>query len=238
MRLFAVGIMAATLAASSGEIGAQIRKPMSPSFDGWTKNADGTYTLYFGYLNRNPDEVEVPVGPDNRVAPASNPQGDGGQPTTFQTGRQAHAFRMTLPATFNDKITWTLAYAGRTETATGSLNQLYLIDNSTDLRGNKAPVSDAGPDQTVAVGMPVSLRGTISDDGLPKRNRGAAVETVGLTARWTKYRGPANVVFNPVDAPVTAVTFGAPGTYILRLRADDTVFVRDDEVTVTVTLAR
>ncbi len=43
-------------------------------------NSDGTYTLHFGYFNRNTEEeLDVPIGPDNSF----DPGGDRGQPTHF-----------------------------------------------------------------------------------------------------------------------------------------------------------
>jgi len=34
---------------------------VSPTFDGWQQNPDGTYTFYFGYFNRNTEEeLDVP----------------------------------------------------------------------------------------------------------------------------------------------------------------------------------
>ena len=38
----------------------------SPAFEGWEKNADGSFSFVFGYMNDNWDEEpDVPVGPDN-----------------------------------------------------------------------------------------------------------------------------------------------------------------------------
>ena len=39
---------------------------VSPAYEGWEKDADGTKYFLFGYMNRNWDEeIDVPVGPDN-----------------------------------------------------------------------------------------------------------------------------------------------------------------------------
>src|SRR5215218_7382984 len=52
-----------------------------PYFEGWIRNADGTFDLVFGYFNRNWDEeLAIPAGPDNLVEPGSP---DRGQPTYF-----------------------------------------------------------------------------------------------------------------------------------------------------------
>src|SRR5438445_4891749 len=54
---------------------------VTPAFEGWYRNADGTYSISFGYYNRNSEEaVEVPIGPDNFIAPGDRNQG---QPTRF-----------------------------------------------------------------------------------------------------------------------------------------------------------
>src|SRR5688572_1825016 len=58
---------------------------ISPAFEGWFKNADGSFTLLFGHFNRNSVQTfDIPVGPNNRFEPAP---ADRGQPTYFGTGR-------------------------------------------------------------------------------------------------------------------------------------------------------
>src|SRR5262245_59006840 len=54
---------------------------VSPAFEGWRNNPDGTIDLMFGYFNRNQEqELDVPVGPDNNIEPGGPDQG---QPTHF-----------------------------------------------------------------------------------------------------------------------------------------------------------
>ena len=88
-------------------------------------------------------------------------------------------------------------------------------------------------------------------------------KAVGLHQSWFVYRGAGNVTFDPSQIKVwedtriganspwapfwtpppliadgkytTRVTFDAPGTYVLRARADDGALTGDDELTVTVT---
>src|SRR5215470_13422873 len=63
-----------------------------PSFDGWIKNPDGTFTLVFGYMNRNyEEELSIPAGPDNKIEPGP---ADQGQPTYFTPRRRPWAFRV------------------------------------------------------------------------------------------------------------------------------------------------
>ena len=36
---------------------------LQPVFEGWEKNPDGTFSMWFGYLNRNYEErLNIPVG--------------------------------------------------------------------------------------------------------------------------------------------------------------------------------
>src|SRR5688572_33257779 len=69
---------------------------VSPMFDGWERNPDGTFSMYFGYLNRNTkEELDVPIGPDNSVDLGN---GDQGQPTHFSAdgnrGRKWWVFKV------------------------------------------------------------------------------------------------------------------------------------------------
>ena len=91
---------------------------------------------------------------------------------------------------------------------------------------NQAPQVSAGPDQTITLPATASLSGSASDDGLPAGST--------LVLSWSKVSGPGTVTFANPNAAVTAATFGAPGDYILRLTASDTLLTSSDEVNVTV----
>ena len=42
---------------------------VSPAFEGWEKNDDGSFNMMFGYMNRNwEEEVDVPIGPEPFLA--------------------------------------------------------------------------------------------------------------------------------------------------------------------------
>ncbi len=44
---------------------------VQPVFEGWSKNADGSFNMHFGYLNRNYVETPaIPVGVNNSSIPA------------------------------------------------------------------------------------------------------------------------------------------------------------------------
>src|SRR5688572_2213611 len=54
---------------------------VSPAFEGWERNADGSFNFLFGYMNRNwEEELNVPIGPENNLSPGAPDQG---QPTHF-----------------------------------------------------------------------------------------------------------------------------------------------------------
>ncbi len=56
---------------------------LAPVYEGFDINPDGTYNMWFGYMNRNfEEELDVPVGADNKFEPGT---ADRGQPTHFDT---------------------------------------------------------------------------------------------------------------------------------------------------------
>ena len=63
---------------------------ITPAFEGWYQNEDGSYSLLIGYFNRNSKEaLDIPIGPNNRIEPG---EPDQGQPTHFEIGRQWGVF--------------------------------------------------------------------------------------------------------------------------------------------------
>jgi hypothetical protein len=157
---------------------------VQPAFEGWSKNPDGSFALWFGYLNRNYEEMpDVEVGPDNGFGAGGE---DLGQPTHFLVRRQRTVFKVTVPADWpKDKdVVWTLKTHGTALKAYGSLWPVWEIDPlDTATRPGRdygdpdnAPpkiTSPPIPDQTVAVGTPLTLTLSVTDDGLPKpANRG------------------------------------------------------------------
>src|SRR3970040_1429591 len=93
---------------------------ITPTFDGWQQNADGSYTLHFGYFNRNSaEEIDVPVGPDNTL----DQGGDRGQPTHFYPSRKWWVFKIVVPRDWpkEQRVVWTLTTYGKTNQAKGWL---------------------------------------------------------------------------------------------------------------------
>jgi RHS repeat-associated protein len=91
---------------------------------------------------------------------------------------------------------------------------------------NQPPEVNAGADQSIELPNGATLNGTVSDDALPRGSN--------VTKTWSVVSGPGAVNFADLHDLATAVTFGAPGDYVLRLTADDTEFNVSDDVAITV----
>jgi RHS repeat-associated protein len=92
---------------------------------------------------------------------------------------------------------------------------------------NRPPTVNTGSDQTINLPTnTVRVAGTVTDDGLPAGGT--------LTVQWSKISGPASVVFSNPASAVTDASFGASGTYVLRLLASDSQLTASDDVVVTV----
>ena len=206
---------------------------IAPVYEGFDINPDGTFNMWFGYMNRNfEEEIDVPLGPDNRFEPG----GDRGQPTHFSTRRHKDVFKVVVPKDFgaSTRLVWSITVRGRTESVAGTLNRVWQIDrlrttrggNSENINSNTPPVAQVAVDaSTVSVGRAIALHVSATDDGLPKKRR--AQEPAGMTVEWAKYRGPGKVAFTTVKQPVvdgqatTTATFGEPGEYTLLAVVDD-----------------
>jgi hypothetical protein len=211
----------------------QTGQSVTPAYEGWYRNADGSISLLVGYFNRNlKQELDVPVGPNNRVDPGGP---DRGQPTHFLLQRQWGMFTIVVPREFPEKqLTWTLVTNGRTMTVPLTLHKDYEISPFKDpALGNTPPVVQLegsptkfqGPPRglaatlTIPVGKPLALRETVTDDLVVDPRRPPDAQK--LFVSWSKFRGAGLVHFlNPRLADTTA-TFDTPGDYIVRLQAND-----------------
>ena len=224
MLLCTAALSFAAIAAASGQTIIYSRgQNVAPAFEGWERNPDGTFSLWFGYMNRNMDEkLHVPVGPDNRVEPGPL---DAGQPTFFHPRRNRYVFQVTVPADFGDgEVVWTVNAHGKTGSAYGSLRVDYVVDGLmkmmdigglgvTDIeRKNQPPVAaiEGDAQRTVRVGEPLDLSATASDDGIPEPKAAASMwpglstpikdNSWGLRVAWLVYRGSGDAVtFDPAQ---------------------------------------
>lgn len=248
VRLLVLGsLLQGGLAISAGSAGAQAPlapaaatgQTATPAFEGWYKNSDGTYSLSFGYYNRNTSEVvSIPIGPDNFVSPGEANQG---QPSYLYPRRNWGVFAVKVPADFGDKnkVVWTVKIHGQTFSVPGSLREEWQIDALEGEAGsnNTPPVlsfdadgpKGSGPagvwvERTASVGKPLSITVIVKDDGAGLTRGGYPV---ALT--WFTHQGPAAVAFSPQTSRLTptggtattTATFSKPGDYILRVRAND-----------------
>jgi hypothetical protein len=215
---------------------------VTAAYEGWFRNADGTYSLLVGYFNRNQKEVlEIPVGPENRIEPGGP---DYGQPTTFLPRRQWGVFTIKVPQDFPGKrLTWTLVAYGKETHVPMKLDPLWEVEPYKDAaQGNRPPVVRfdpngpplQGPPMAIAlskeatVAEPLALTVWASDDLVIDPDR-TDEKRPKLSVKWAKFRGPGAVVFEKespeIDAAdgkaVTSATFDTAGDYILRLQAND-----------------
>ena len=198
------------------------------AFEGWFKNADGTFSLILGYFNRNTkQEVDLAVGTDNRIEPGGPDQG---QPTHFLTGRQWGMFAVKVPADFGTKkLTWTIAANGQTMVIPASLHPDYEIspfieaaveNTPPTLRFEEKGSPIQGPagmttTRTAKVGTPLTLTIWVQDDAKLTTSSGATPRNLGapVTVRWSKFRGPGAVTFSNPRPEVERSTGGTPGVY-------------------------
>ena len=161
---------------------------VSPSFEGWGSNPDGSFNLMFGYMNRNWEErPDVPVSDDNMFSPGL---ADRGQPTHFLPRRNRFVFVVRVPADFGEQeLAWTVRVNGVEKVAYGTLRPDYFVDNmvimsetgtlgpgssNAALRAHTAPVVELEMNTEIdaQVGQPVTLSARVTDDGLPRRSGG------------------------------------------------------------------
>ena len=219
---------------------------VSPVYEGWYRNADGGFSLSFGYLNRNAAEVvDVPIGKDNFITPGAENQG---QPTEFQPRRHWGVFAVKVPATFTGEVVWTLRVRGETYAIPAKLHPNWQIDalEGEAGYGNTPPVvkfaadgpESRGPGGTTAgplqatTAQPLALTVWASDDGKGPATTGrggAAPPAPMVTLAFFKHQGPGRVTFTPATGRAaaaggqvnTSVGFSAAGEYVLRVRATD-----------------
>jgi hypothetical protein len=185
------------------------------AFEGWYYNQDGSRSFLVGYYNRNArQEIDVPIGPNNRIEPGGP---DMGQPTHFLTGRQWGMFMVPVPRDFkpDDSYVWTITANGQTTSIPLRMKADYVMSPFTEIAvGNTPPVirfeetgkTTQGPIATVAnapvrtatVGTPLALPLWLSDDMKYTSGTSAppSAQRAPASVRWSKYRGPGTVTFD------------------------------------------
>jgi hypothetical protein len=216
---------------------------VTPAFEGWYQNPDGSYTLLVGYFNRNLKEtLDVPIGPNNRIEPGGPDQG---QPTHFLPRRGWGVFTIQVPKDFGDKrLTWTITANGQTNSIPIGVIKGYQVEPFLEAAQKNEPPKlqfDAkgpaltGPPVGIAatltgtVGQPVTIAGIATDSAANDPDlTPAQLKLPGLTLFLSKFRGPGTITFAEArprpdqDGKFsTTATFSAPGDYIVRVQAND-----------------
>jgi hypothetical protein len=180
---------------------------VTAAYEGWFKNPDGSFSLLFGYFNRNLNqELDIPVGDGNRIEPGPPDQG---QPTHFLPRRQWGVFTVTVPQNFGtEKLTWTIAANGQTTVVPAHLDARWEISPFFDVGiGNTPPLisfEEGGPSVQGPQGMsttfttslrnPVTLNLWVADDAKSFQG-GKPPDSPPVTVTWSKFRGPGEVKF-------------------------------------------
>ena len=159
------------------------------AFEGWFKTKDGGTALLVGYMNRNSkQELDIPVGPNNRIEPGGP---DMGQPTHFLSGRYWGVFTIKLPKDFGDKkLTWTIVANGFTNAITLHTKTDYILE----------PYRGSG-EQEHAAGAEVLADGCggarVHQTGSPRRSRPPSTNRCRSTAGRPTRRGNRRVEVRP-----------------------------------------
>jgi hypothetical protein len=229
----------------ANEAAAQRNQPIYPAYDGFLKNADGTYTLAFGYFSHNGEDVTIAPGPDNLFTPEP---GDRQQPVVFKPGHWRFQCVMVVSAEAAPSVRWKVTYAGMTTGTSERMLQsnwnlvegaaeLGRIDFKTAAKGvclNRAPtvrlLGKTARKGEVTIEASTSeelhLFGSVHDEGLPRGR--------DLKIGWQMLEGPGKVNFSHPAAARTRASFTAPGQYVLQLTATDSEHTTSLRVLVTV----
>jgi hypothetical protein len=223
----------------------QFGASVTPAYEGWFDNADGTHSFLIGYFNRNTEaEVDVPIGPNNYFEPGD---ADMGQPTHFLPRRRFGVFVVRVPADFprTQRIAWVLTVNGQTNRVPFHMHTDYNIspmkssEESPDGTYNVPPVlrfSETGPSfagpalsqaaaipMTATVGTPMPLELWADDDAGYSSGANApmleAAPPVNVTI--TKYRGPGTVTVGA--RPIFEALVGGKALEPYRGRASTTL---------------
>ena len=178
--------------------------------------------------------------------PTSFPTVPGAGPTGARRDRERGVFTITVPATFKGDVVWTLRHAGQTHKvpgraktgayglrwpmAMGSIPPMLRFKADGPFGRGPAGIESAPLQATVGTPLPVTIwtkDDSKRDDEIQVKERGAARNAINVN--WYKHSGPGAVTFNPPKSSLvelegtatSAITFAQPGTYMLRVRADN-----------------
>ncbi len=207
---------------------------VQPIYEGFERNDDGSFTLWFGYLNRNYEELPVvAVGENNRfevadgvtIAGPLDPElvlsdpgpRDRGQPGFFYPRRQQFVFGVEVPEDFVGKeLVWTLSHNGETNTAIGTLERStsWSVDegvwNANRGRGTSGRTGVALSNQVPAIRI-VGVEGQINTSVGAATALRVMAQDDGLPGALENPRRRAKLPPLPNDLPVIGGELGRNG---------------------------
>ena len=198
-----------------------------------------------------PDNFISPAEFDGRQPTTFEPPGARAEEPPTRRQRNRGVFTVTVPAGFSDDVVWSLVNQERTFSVPGNArNSAYQLQWPMAM-GSQPPLvrfSPTGPagrgptgvdaeSISTSVDTPLSLTVWFHDDSVREeepvavRQRRADPDKPipALTVTWFKHTGPGSVVFSPhtdelaetKEMATTTATFGQPGEYLIRVRADN-----------------
>ena len=226
--------------------------PVIPIFEGWYQHPDGRYELSFGYFNVNTEEVlEIPHGPDNFIEPSRYDGVQPTHFLPMPEGDRRHwgVFTVTVPADFGEQdVVWTLRVDGRDYSVPGRVTRppyqlhgwIFPGDTTASPLLGFEPAGPRGRGPwglrhgpiEAQVGRPLPLTVWTTRDELFHG------DSRPINVRWFKHLGPGSVTFSRPQAELgadrwrangagaaagTEATFGAPGEYVIRALAYNTI---------------
>ncbi len=202
---------------------AEFGDSITPAYEGWFDNPDGTHNFLFGYYNRNrSEEMDIPIGPNNKIDPGGP---DRGQPTHFLPGRQWGMFVVTVPKDFgaNENVTWSITANGQQNVIPVHMKPEYNVDPFEEAAVHNTPPVIRFDEQgktvqgpvaavfmrTASVSTPLALPLWATDDNKYTSGSNAPRENLGDPIRiiWDEFRGPGKVTFTK-DKPKVEITSG------------------------------
>jgi hypothetical protein len=130
-------------------------------------------------------------------------------------------------ATFSAAGPYVLKLTGNDSALSASATVAITVNAAP---ANKAPVVNAGSNQTITIPAAATLSGSVTDDGLPN-------PPAKVTITWSKVSGPGAVTFANPNVAATTAAFSSSGAYVLKLTGNDSALSTSATVVITVVAA-
>ncbi|MDX2021168.1 MAG: M4 family metallopeptidase [Deltaproteobacteria bacterium] len=210
-------VMGATASQTAVQI-VDASSPLAAGLTGTPSVASAATTVVWGVPNGNAKVVARVVGSATRAAIFAYEAGVPMAAGTAPARRVAFFANSTTPGLLNT-AGWSLFDA--------AIN--WALGTASPPPANAAPTVNAGTDHNTTAGTTLTLVGQATDDGLPN-------PPGTLALQWTMVSGPQSPQWPQNDSTLatTHVRFDVPGSYVLRLTANDGALLAFDDVQVVV----